>query len=170
MRIKERVERIGLVFMVMAGLTLQASIGLAGEDSKISQFLYRYDALKAHTTTLLGSLRRARLDGQVTNDRKPLLYLRKEVMDFCFEVRKYLHTQRTSGTANPVALQARGNILAVAYSCEAMEQVLEAEFDVYQTGGQNPALLQIQEKYEEVWKLADALVIGSREGSTVETK
>jgi len=149
---------------------LQGSIGLAGEDSKISQFLYRYDALKAHTTTLLESSRRARLDGYVTNDRKPLLYLRKEVMDFCFEVRKYLHTQKTSGIANTAALDARANILAVAYSCEAMEQVLETEFDVHQTGGQNPALFQIQEKYEEVWKLADALVIGAREGPTLETK
>lgn len=148
-----------LAFVVLLILSLQGSLGLAGEDNRISQLLYRYDVLKTQTTDLLDSSRRARREGQVTNDRKSLLYLRKEVIDFCFEVRKYLHIQRTAGTIRPV-MDGRGNVLAMAYSCESMEQVLETEFDVHQPGGQNPDLLQIQGKYEEVWKLADTLVMG----------
>ena len=152
------IGRGSLAFLVLLALSVQGSPGLAGEENRISQFLYRYDVLKTQTTDLLDSSRRARREGQVSSDRKSLLYLRKEVIDFCFEVRKYLHIQRTAGTIKPV-VDGRGNVLAIAYSCESMEQVLETEFDVHQPGGQNPDLLQIQGKYEEVWKLADTLVM-----------
>ncbi|MGA6826942.1 hypothetical protein ACO9S2_04920 [Nitrospira sp. NS4] len=171
MMIKGKVERTGFALMVVMAFVLQGSMSFAGEESKLSQFLYRYDALKANTTTLLGALRRARLDGHLTNDRRPLLHLHKDVMDFCFEVRKYLYTQRTSGLAKPVTLDDRANTLAIAYSCEAMEQVLEAEFDVHQNGGQNPdLLLRIQEKYEEVWEVADGLLSASPETPIAERK
>lgn len=156
---KGRAERSGFTLMVMMALVLQGSMSFAGEESQLSQFLYRYDVLKSNTTAILGALRHARLDGHLTNDRRPLLHLHKDVMDFCFEVRKYLHTQRISGLAKPVALEERANVLAIAYSCEAMEQVLEAEFDVHQNGDQNSdLLLRIQEKYEEVWKVAEGLL------------
>ena len=171
MMINGRVARTGFVLIVMMAVALQGSMSFASEESKVSQFLYRYDVLKANTTILLASFRHARLDGHVTSDRRSLLHLRKDIMDFCFEVRKYLHTQRASGLATPVAFDERSNILAIAYSCEAMEQVLEAEFDVHQSGGQNPdLLLQIQGKYEEVWKVADGLVSGPHETPAAERK
>jgi hypothetical protein len=164
-------EGLTLATVIVMILMLQSPMTFAGEDSRLSQFVYRYDVLKANATTILGSLRRARLDGHLTNDRRPLLHLRKDVMDFCFEVRKYLHSQRSAGLAKPVALEDRTNALAIAYSCEAMEQVLEAEFDVHQNSDQNhELLLQIQEKYEEVWKVADGLVTGSHHLMSTETK
>jgi hypothetical protein len=171
MKINGRKERLGFALVIVLILMLQSPMGFAGEENRLAQFVYRYDVLKANATTILGSLRRARLDGQLTNDRRPLLHLRKEVMDFCFEVRKYLHAQRTTGLATPVAFEDRTNALAIAYSCEAMEQVLEAEFDVHQNGDQNPKLLlQIQEKYEEVWKTADELVSGSHHSMSTEKR
>jgi hypothetical protein len=162
---KNRIKQIGFA-LILSLIPLEQS--LAAEESRLSEFVHRYDVLKAQATRLLDSSRQARLDGQVTNDRKPLLYLRKDVMDFCFEVRKYLHVHKTGGTTNSVASDARRNVLAIAYSCEAMEQVLEAEFDGYQAGGQNPDLFQIQGKYEEVWKVADNFL--TREARSVESK
>jgi len=166
-----KIEGIGFGLLMILAVTLQCSVSFAGEESKVPQFLYRYDVLKTNASTVLESMRRARLDGHVVNDRRPLLHLRKDVMDFCFEVRKFLHMQKVSGLATPVAFDERTNALAIAYSCEAMEQVLEAEFDVHQAGGQNHAvLLKIQEKYEEVWKLADGLVSGPHDASILGVK
>jgi len=171
MTTKRKIERAGFALLMLLAATLHYSVSFAGEESKVPQFLYRYDVLKANATTVLESMRHARLEGHVVNDRRPILHLRKDVMDFCFEVRKYLHTQKVSGLATPVTFDERTNALAIAYSCEAMEQVLEAEFDVHQTGGQNPAiLLKIQEKYEEVWKVADGLVSGPHDASIIGMK
>ncbi|HKC96273.1 MAG TPA: hypothetical protein VKB81_19855 [Nitrospira sp.] len=164
---KHTILQIGFA-LVLSLIPLERS--LASEDSKVSEFLHRYDVLKAHATRLLDSSRQARLEGQVTNDRKPLLYLRKVVMEFCFEVRKYLHVQRTGGAINSVASDAHGHVVAIAYCCETMEQVLETEFDGYQAGGQNAALLQIQGKYEVARKVADSFVTreGNRGGTSYE--
>lgn len=159
MRNTSKVRFLGFMLTVFV-FVCDSPISFAAEDSKVSEFLHRYDVLKTHTTTLLESSRQARVQGQVMSDRKPLLYLRKDVMDFCFDLRKYLHVEKTRGASKPVALDTRGNILALAYSCEAMEQVLEAEFDAYQGERQNPDLLHIQQKYEEVWKIADQVVTG----------
>lgn len=156
--------QIGFSLMVL----LLPIDGSFAEETKVSKLLHRYDVLKAHTMKLLDSARQARVEGQVTNDGKSLLYLRKDVVDLCFEVRKSLHGQRSGTAAKEVASTDIGSVLAMAYSCEAMEQVLEVEFDAYQAEQINPDLIKIQEKYEEVWNVADSFV--TRATKPVETR
>lgn len=157
---------------VLIGLALQSGICLASEDARIASFHHRYNILKTEAIALLESLRRARREGHTAGDRKPLLHLRKDVMDFCFEVQKYVHLLDISAATRTATSEERSTLLPIAYSCDAMEQVLEAEFDVQRSGsiGKSDMLLQIQDKYEEVWEVADSAATGASKSALIEKR
>lgn len=145
--------------LLIAAFMLPDRIVAAGESSTVQKYLLRYDTLKTRTSALVSSVDHGG-EKLAMADRRPLLQLRQEVMDFCFETRREGHVEKlaTSGDhSRPL------NLLTLAYACEAMEQVLEAEWDASQHGSHMSGTLQaIQEKYKEVWKLADHLVNAGR--------
>lgn len=148
-------------WIFIIGLMFHGAVVNAAEPRKTDSYLPRYNILKTNTSVLLDSLRHDRMEGRPTKDRRPLLQLRKEVMDFCFEARREGHLQKVAHASTPGAEVDQMHLLALAYACEAMEQVLEAEWDALQNGQHNSSLLhEIQVKYEEVWKVADHLVSG----------
>jgi hypothetical protein len=83
-------------------------------------------------------------------------------MDFCFDLNKSIHLRNKTGgrLSLPVSL------IGMAYSCDAMEQLLEVAFElnsaVHEPGEQSDVLQQIVRKYEELWKIADAVVNDSK--------
>lgn len=169
MKIEARAVPLGLILASLA-FTLHAGPSFAGDSGKLAGFLQQYDRLKANTMALMDNARRTRLDGRAS-DRKPILELRREVMDFCFDVRKYLHERDMAANVKGIVFQERSNLLGLAYSCEAMEKMLEAEFD-FQRGAdkRSDLLIRIQGKYEEVWKLADSIAAAPAEGLVVDRR
>lgn len=118
-------------------------------------FQHRYITLKINTAAWLNAHQPVR-DGHISSrDRTALLDLRREVLNFCFDVKKHIHTQETTPSAKTVAASERLQLLGLAYSCDAMEQMLEVEFDAQRPGANREMLRQIQAKYQELWELAD---------------
>lgn len=160
------VRQLGLVIMLIIGVN-SSGIGWAGERQNSTEVLLRYELLNVRMTEMIDKIRTARLAGH-TVDRKPRLDLRKDLLDFCFEVRKDVQAQGSAAHLKKTSMHVPSNLVAITYACEAMEKMLEVEYDLQQS---NPpatdSLQKIQARYEDIWKLADSAVKASSEGRDV---
>lgn len=155
MKVEARAAQLGVALAAVM-FTFGASSSFAGDNDKHAGLVQQYHQLKTDTVALLDHVRHARLESRAS-DRKPILELRREVMDFCFDVRKHLHERDRTATVQGSAYQERSNLLGLAHSCEAMEKMLEAEFDLQRSAdNRSDLLIRLLGKYEEVWKLADS--------------
>ncbi len=133
-----------------------SGVSLAGEKQKIAEVLPHYELLNIRMTEMMDKIKTARLAGH-TIDRKPRLDLRKDLLDFCFEVRRDIQAQGSAAHSKKTSVHDPSNLVAITYACEAMEKMLEVEYDLQQSNPKTADSLQkIQEKYEEIWKLADS--------------
>ncbi|MDE3118404.1 MAG: hypothetical protein KGL03_05235 [Nitrospirota bacterium] len=152
------------LLLVLIGLVAPSGIALAGERQKNTEVLLQYELLKARMTEMMDKIRTARLAGH-TVDRKPRLDLRKDLLDFCFGVRKDIQAQGSAAHLKKASAHDPSNLIAITYACEAMEKMLEVEYDLQQSSLQTADnLRKIQERYEDIWKLADSTARMSPEG------
>ncbi len=163
MKAETRAWQLASLLVVIA-LAIPSGIALAGERQKNTEVLLQYELLKARMTEMMDKIRMARLAGH-TIDRKPRLDLRKDLLDFCFVVRKDIQAQGSAAHLKKASAHDSSNLIAVTYACEAMEKMLEVEYDLQQSSLQTADnLRKIQERYEEIWKLADSTARMSPEG------
>lgn len=163
MKAATRAWQLALLLVVIV-LAVPSGIALAGERQKNTEVLLQYELLKARMAEMMDKIRTARLAGH-TVDRKSRLDLRKDLLDFCFGVRKDIQAQGSAVHLRKTSAHDISNLIAITYACEAMEKMLELEYDLQQSSLQTADnLRKIQDKYEDIWKLADSTARISSEG------
>ena len=151
---KSLMIRLFVIWAVaLIAVAARADIGMAANEGPLFKFEPRYHALKRQTLTMLH--RSADPVSKAADSLLPLLELRKEVMDFCFEVKKQFYAEQVQNRLKRSSGDSIPQLFSLAYSCDAMEQILETQCHLQRGSAPSESLHRIRAKYEEVWSLVD---------------
>lgn len=153
--------------------TLQEASGIDGA-SPPARFRGDYENLRARFTNVMEKVEETRI-GRGVVDAQELSDIARAAKSLSFDVKVFVRAKdaefHQSGSAplfhdGDKRISERSALLGIHYACQAIEKTLSVESEYQESPYLKPDfVLQIQEKYEEEWKLADRVVTKSGFGN-----